>query len=75
MRKLIKLTGEGQIKEGATVLLSYEGSENIHIVEEILKHKTGEEILLETKGNLYFITSMAVDGTSWAKNVKYANPV
>lgn len=67
-----KLTGVGQIKKGDKVLLSYKGEAQIHIAKEILMEgKPEEEILLNKETNLYFITSMAVDGTSWAKEVKH----
>ena len=70
-----KLSGSGQIKKGATVVLAFRGEGQVHTVDQILNADTDkEEVLLDTKANLYFITSMAVDGTSWANDVKYANP-
>lgn len=70
-----ELTGPGQINKGASVVLSYDGEAQAHIVDQVLRPGTDrEEILLSTKTNLYFITSMAVDKTSWAKQVKFSNP-
>jgi hypothetical protein len=67
-----KLTGVGQIKQGDKIRLSFNGEEQIHTAKEILMQKQQtEEILLNKRQNLYFIVSMAVDGTSWAKDVKY----
>jgi hypothetical protein len=67
-----KLTGVGQIKQGDKIRLSFNGEEQIHTAKEILMQgKQTEEILLNKRQNLYFIVSMAVDGTSWAKDVKY----
>ena len=61
----------GQIKKGDTVLCEYKGKKEAHIVEEVLYPGAGnEEILLDVDDNYYFVTSMAIDGTSWAKNVK-----
>lgn len=69
------LTKSGQIKAGATVVLEYKGDDQIHTVDQILNPGTDrEEILLDTKTNLYFITSMAIEGSSWAKKVKFSNP-
>tara|TARA_R110002126_G_scaffold100103_1_gene231498 strand:+ start:294 stop:518 length:225 start_codon:yes stop_codon:yes gene_type:complete len=68
------LTKAGQIKNGAQILLSANGEGQAHTVDEVLHAGTdGEEILLNVKENLYFITSMAIDGTSWAKQVKFLN--
>lgn len=69
------LTKAGQIKKGAEIVLSNNGGGEVHTVDEVLNAGTDkEEILLNTKDNLYFITSMAIDGTSWAKQVKFLNP-
>lgn len=32
-----------------------------------------EEVIVDQEKNHYFITSMAIDGTSWAKNVRFIN--
>ena len=69
------LTESGQIKAGATVVLAYKKEGQVHTVDEVLGAGSDrEEILLDTKVNLYFITSMAVDGSSWAQDVKFSNP-
>lgn len=72
MRKLEK---PGQIKKGATIVLSFNGEGQVHKAERILRSgKSDEEIILNKKRNLYFITEMAIEGTSWAKEVKFSNP-
>ena len=69
------LTEAGQIKNGATIVLANDGAGEAYESIEVLNAGTDhEEILLEAKGNLYFITSMAIDGSSWAKDVKFHNP-
>ena len=41
------------------------------ILYEMLNPNTKqEEVLLDRKKNLYFIVSMAIDGTSWAEDVE-----
>jgi len=68
------LTAPGQIQKGATVVLAFKNKGQAHTVVDVLMAGTDrEEILLCRKRNLYFITSMAVDGSSWAKEVKYFN--
>ena len=67
-----RLTGVGQIKKGDKIVLANNGGAEIHHAKEILMEgQPTEEILLNKKDNLYFIVSMAVEGTSWAKDVKY----
>lgn len=71
MRK-IKLTSVGQIKRGSKVHCTYKGKACTYKAKEILNAGTDiEEVLLSRKKNLYFITSMAIDGTSWAKDVYF----
>jgi len=66
-----KLTLPGQIKEGDKLKITYKNEKINYIAEEILNPGTDrEEIILDVDSNLYFITSMALDGTSWAKNVQ-----
>ena len=70
-----ELKAAGQIKNGATIVLANEGAGESYENIEVLNAGTDrEEILLERKGNLYFITSMAIKGTSWANDVKFHNP-
>lgn len=62
----------GQIKAGDTITLTHRGYTEKHKVKEVLfAGDENEEILLYVMKNLYFITSMAIDGSSWAKNVKF----
>ena len=66
-----KLEHSGQIKQGDKLKVTYEGDRISYIAEEILNAGSNEEeILLHVDSNLYFITSMAINGTSWAENVE-----
>ena len=66
------LSGAGQIKKGDEIFCIYNGRAKIYEAKEILFAGTpNEEILLNVEDNLYFITSMAIDGSSWAKKVSY----
>jgi len=66
----IQLLSVGQIKEGDTVLVTFKNNRRPYDVKEVLNAGTSkEEILLDIEDNLYFITSMAIDGTSWAEDV------
>ncbi len=67
---LMPLLSAGQLEIGDIVLLTFNGQRRPYDVENVLNPKTDkEEIILDLAENLYFITSMAIDGTSWAKNV------
>jgi len=69
-----QLTEAGQIQKGATIVLAYKGDGQAHTAVDILNSGTDrEEILLDLDVNLYFITSMAINGSSWAKKVKFSN--
>ncbi|MAK91112.1 MAG: hypothetical protein CMI13_07765 [Oleibacter sp.] len=69
--KLIPLTAPGQIKPGDVVFCEYKGVPQRFRAKEVLNPGTDlEEILINVKRNTYFITTMAIDGTSWAKNVR-----
>lgn len=70
-----QLTAPGQIKPGDIIHCEFKGKPQRYRVKEVLYPGTyKEEILINKKKNLYFITSMAVDGSSWAKKVHYGNP-
>ncbi len=70
-----QLTAPGQIKPGDTIHCEFKGKPQRYRVKEVIHPGTDkEEILINKKKNLYFITSMAVDGSSWAKMVHYGNP-
>lgn len=69
-----QLTKPGQIKPEDVVILYYGGNKQIHLVDDVLNPGTkDEEILLDTPNNKYFITSMAIEGSSWAKEVRFIN--
>lgn len=68
------LTCAGEIKPGDVIHCEFKGRAKKYRVKEVLNAGTDlEEILINKKKNLYFITSMAVDGTSWAKNVNFVS--
>lgn len=72
MSEIKKLTGFGQIKKGDTVSLVHNGITEFHFVDEVLNQGDQyEEILLDKRANIYFIVSMAIDGTSLAKDVQF----
>lgn len=65
------LTRLGQIQDGYTVTTTFKGEKEVWRNVKVLKPNTDmEEILLDKKENLYFITSMALDGSSWAQDVQ-----
>lgn len=67
-----ELTEVGQIKKGDIVQCVYRGRLLRYIAEEVLHEGTDkEEVIVDLEENKYFITSMAIDGTSWAKEVVY----
>lgn len=65
-----QLIKAGQIKQGDKLLCWFNGELKLYTAKEILNAETDrEEIILKRRRNIYFITSMAIDGSSWAKNV------
>lgn len=70
------LTKPGQIRAGAHVSFHEYGKHGRQhrFVDAVLNPGTArEEILLDPVENLYFIVSMAIEGTSWAKDVQFEN--
>lgn len=68
----VKLTAPGQIKRGCRIHCTFNGKPQTCRAKEILNAGTDkEEILIDVKQNIYFITSMAIDGSSWAKDVYF----
>ena len=64
------LTEYGQIKSGDLILLKNRGVIESHKVKDVVASGTDrEEIILKRKKNIYFIVSMALEGSSWAKSV------
>lgn len=67
-----KLTAPGQIKRGCKIHCTFGGNPHTYRAKEILYAGTDrEEVIINKKKNLYFITSMAIDGSSWAKDVHF----
>lgn len=67
----MQLTEAGQIKQGDTIHCEYKGKKQQYVAEDILGAGTKhEEVIINTLQNKYFITEMAIKGTSWAKNVE-----
>lgn len=66
-----ELTRSGQIKKGDTLEVFNVGMKELHEVDQVIDSGTsGEEIILDSKLNLYFITSMYLNASSWAKQVR-----
>lgn len=65
------LTGPGQIKKGDLLRFAVAGKEIEAPAQLIINEGTGKEEIVYNRGkNHYFITSMAVDGTSSHKSVQ-----
>ena len=62
---------EGQIKKGdrLVVLGNSDIDDQITTAKEVITIDGREEIIINKRKNKYFITSMVVDGTSWANSV------
>lgn len=68
--KFEPLTKAGQICEGDMLIFAFDSEPKRFIAKEILcPGSECEEVIVNRKKNQYFITSMAIDGTSWAKDV------
>jgi|GEM_PF-1130632 len=65
-----QLSAPGQIKPLDLVVVEYKGTQTPFFAEEVLNPGTSkEEVIVDSRHNKYFITSMAISGESWAKNV------
>jgi len=61
----------GQIQPNTPIAATYKGERMHFWVDEVLHSGTdNEEVIVNALENKYFITSMAIDGSSWAKNVE-----
>lgn len=68
------LSGFGQIKRGDLIECMYKKRKRQYRVRSVLMSGTDrEEIIINFTQNRYFITSMALAGTSWAKDVQIIN--
>lgn len=60
----IKLSCFSQIQKDV-IICHYNGKRQVYIAEEVLNPGTDqEEVVVDNGENKYFITSMAIDGTS-----------
>lgn len=68
-----KLMAYGQIEKGdKLVIVGRDGRVNRKKVREVLHSGTkNEEVIISKASNSYFITSMVLAGSSWAKAVAY----
>lgn len=67
-----KLTAPGQIKLGSKIHCTFKGKPQTYRAKEILNAGTDrEEVIINKKQNLYFITDQAITGRSWAKDVHF----
>lgn len=68
------LTDFGQIKDGDKLLIRYRGKDREYKALAVLfEGQPLEEVVIDLERNKYFIVSMALDGTSWAKDVRIIN--
>jgi hypothetical protein len=69
--ELKRLSGAGEIKKGAPLLLEMRTGEIVPATAKkvLFPGDFGEEIIYRKRKNHYFITSMVVDGTSHVRNV------
>lgn len=69
--ELIPVTDIGQIKIGDVLLVCDDNSKHQYKVQDILQptRYRDEEIILDTRKNTYFCTSLVLSGESWVKKV------
>lgn len=69
--ELIPVTAIGQIKIGDVLLVCDDNIKFQYKVQDILPptRDHGEEVILDTKKNIYFCTNLVLSGESWAKKV------
>lgn len=67
----IPVSAIGQIKIGDVLLVCDDNIKSQHKVQDILPPTKdhGEEVILDTKKNVYFSTNLVLSGESWAKRV------
>lgn len=64
----------GQIQIGDKIRCELDGVPRTYVVQEIINKGTKtEKVIVNKQGNQYFITSMVLNGTSWAKKAKIIN--
>lgn len=67
------LKSAGQIKQGDAISVRIRDSQIRcnYVVDEVLNQGVQkEQVILDERNNIYFITSMAIDGSSWARDVE-----
>lgn len=71
MNTIEQLSKVGQVEPGDVILCTYKGGRFKYDVAEVLfPGEDTEEVILDKKRNKYFITAMAIDGSSWAEDVQ-----
>ena len=62
----------GDIQDGDTVWANYNGKREVWRNVTVLNAGLpNEEVLLKAKGNIYFISHMAISGDSWAEDIHF----
>lgn len=66
------ITKKGQLKIGDKIKITgkSEKYDSVTTVKDILNVDDEEEVITNKSKNIYFITNMLLNGTSWAKEVK-----
>lgn len=71
MMQIEKIAKAGQVREGDLLLIGTNDGVQEARARIVLNHGTDrEEVVIAKRSNRYFITSMLLDGTSWAKDVR-----
>lgn len=64
------VTKQGQIKAGDIIRCEFKGRPCRYVAKEVLHAGSEKEVVIvDLEANKYFITSMILDGSSWAKKV------
>ena len=67
---LVKLTDVGQIQKGDALVYVHDGKPKSAMARDVLNAGSEyEEVVTNRRLNNYFITRMAINGKSWAKDV------
>jgi hypothetical protein len=69
------ITKPGQLNVGDKIQVTGKSKkyDSTTTVKAVLNSGDKEEILIDKSKNIYFITSMLLDGSSWTKEIKLIN--